>query len=88
LPTYRAGNDQVKAGDQRAALAAFNDGGDSIRRCSGSMDSSGSGSVGGGSSSKQRIDTGALKKLDQWRWMAKKRRLGIGSNPHGVGLYL
>jgi hypothetical protein len=73
LPTYRGGNNRGKANDERAARATFNGGGDSVRRCSGSRDSSGSGGVGGGSSSKQRISAGGLDKVDQWRWMARRR---------------
>jgi hypothetical protein len=88
LPTYRGGNDRGKADDERAARAAFNGGGDGIQRCSGSMDSSGSCGVGGGSSSKRQISAGGLDKVDQRRWMARRRRISIGSNPHGVGFYL
>jgi hypothetical protein len=88
LPPYRGGNDRWKASDKRAAQAAFNGSGDGIRRHSGSNDSSSSGGVGGGSSSKWWIGTGGLDKLVQWRWMDRRRRLGIASNPHRVGLYL
>jgi hypothetical protein len=88
LPTYRGGNDRGKAGDERAARAAFNDGGDGIRWCSSSKDSSDSGGVGGGSSSKRQIGAGGYNKVVQRRWMARRRRLGIGSSLHGVGLYL
>jgi hypothetical protein len=88
LPTYCGGNDLGKAGNEREARAAFNGGGDGVRRYSGSKDSSGSGDVGGGSSSKRKIGAGGLDKMVQRRWMARRWRLGIGSNPHGVGLYL
>jgi hypothetical protein len=69
LPTYRGGNDRRKASNERAARAAFNDGGDGVRQCSSSKDSSGSGGVGRGSSSKRRIGAGGLDKVDQQRWM-------------------
>jgi hypothetical protein len=88
LPTYHAGNGRGKAGDERAAWAAFNSGGDDVRWRFGSKDSSGNGDVGGGSSSKRWIGMGGLDKVVQRRWMARRRPLGIGSNTHGVGLYL
>jgi hypothetical protein len=88
LPTYRGGNDRGKSGDERAARAAFNGGGDDVRRRSGSKDSAGSGGVGGGSSSKRRISVGGLDKVVQRRWMARRRQVGIGSHPHGIGLHL
>jgi hypothetical protein len=88
LPTYRVENNRKKAGNEKASRAAFNGGRDGVRQCSGSMDSSDSGGVGAGSSSKWRIGAGGLDKVDQWRWMTTRRRLSIGSNPHGVGLYL
>jgi hypothetical protein len=88
LPIYRGGNDREKADDEKVAWEAFNDGGDGIQRCSSSKDSSVSGGVGGGNSSKRQISTGGLDMLDQRWWMARRRWLDIGSNPHGVGLYL
>jgi hypothetical protein len=65
LPTYRCGNDQGKADDERAARAAFNGGGDRVQWCFSSKYSSGSGGVGGGSSSKRRISVGGLYRVDQ-----------------------
>jgi hypothetical protein len=88
LPTYRGGNDREKADDEKAARVAFNGGRDGVRRHSSSKDSSGSGGVGGGSSSKQWIGTGSFGEVDQRRWLARRWRLGVGSNPHGVGIYL
>jgi hypothetical protein len=58
LPTYRSGNDRGKAGDERAARAVLNGGGDGVRWCSGSRGFSGRGGVGGGSSSKRWIGAG------------------------------
>jgi hypothetical protein len=52
----------------------FNDGGGSFRRCSGSKVRSDGGGAGGGSSSKHRIGTGGLDKVDHRRW-----RVGAGS---------
>jgi hypothetical protein len=88
LPSYHGGNDRGKADDERVAQTAFNGGGDGVRWCSGSNDSSGSSVVVRGSSSKRRIGVGGLDKVVQRRWMARRRQLSIGSNPHGVGLYL
>jgi hypothetical protein len=48
LPTYHGGNDQEKVGDEKAARAVFNDGGDSAQQCSSGV----------GSSFKQWIGTG------------------------------
>jgi hypothetical protein len=50
--TYRGGNDQGQASDERAARAVFNGGGDGVQWRSGSKGFFGSGGVGGGSSSK------------------------------------
>jgi hypothetical protein len=60
LPTYRGANDRGKAGDERAARAVFNGGGDDVRWRFGSKSFSGSGGVGGGSSSKWRINVGVF----------------------------
>jgi hypothetical protein len=76
LPTYHGGNDREKASDEKATWVAFNGGGD------------GSGGVGGGSSSKRWIGMGGFGEADQRRWVARRWRLGVGSNTHGVGLYL
>jgi hypothetical protein len=73
LTTYRGGNDREKASDKKAAHAAFNGGGDGVQRCFSSKDLSSSGSVRRGSSSKQWIGAGGLDKVDQWRWMARRR---------------
>jgi hypothetical protein len=86
FPTYRGGNDRGKAGDERAARAAFNTGGDAVWQCSGSKDSSGSGGVGGVPPPRDESAWEALTRRDQWRWMARRWRLGIGLNPHEVGL--
>jgi hypothetical protein len=58
LPTYHGGNDREKVGDERAAQAVFNGGGDGVQRCFSSKGFSDSGGVGGGSSSKRRIGAG------------------------------
>jgi hypothetical protein len=83
LPTYHGGNDRGKGSNERAAQAAFNGSADGIQRCSGFKDSSSNGGLGGGSSSKRRISVGSLDKVVQWRWMARKQQLDIGSNSHG-----
>jgi hypothetical protein len=74
LPTYRGGNDREKAGNEKAARAAFNGDGDGVQWRSSSKDSSGSGGVGGGSSSKQWIGTGGFGEAD----LARRWRLGVG----------
>jgi hypothetical protein len=88
LLTYHDGNDQGKAGDLRAARAAFNGGGDGVQWRTSSKNYSGSSGVGGGSSSKWQIGAGDPDKGDQQRWMATRRWLNIGSNLHRVGLCL
>jgi hypothetical protein len=71
-----------------AGWTTFNGGRGSFRWHSGSKVRSSDGRVGGGSSSKRRIGAGGLGKVEQWRWLARRRRLGVGLNSHGTGHYL
>jgi hypothetical protein len=50
------------------ACTIFNDGGDGIRRRSGSKDSYGGDGVGGGSSSKRWIGMGSSGVAARWQW--------------------
>jgi hypothetical protein len=68
LQTYRGENGPEEAGDGEVAQAVFNGGGDGVRRCSGSKDSSDGDAVGGGSSSKRRIRTGGSGVVARRRW--------------------
>jgi hypothetical protein len=77
LRTYCGENGPQEAGDGEAARAIFNGGGDGVRRCSGSKDSSGGDGVGGGSSSKRRIGTGGsgVAARRRWRGLAMAARV-------------
>jgi hypothetical protein len=66
----------------------FNGGGDGIRWHSASKDSFDRDGVGGGFSSKRRIDAGVLGEADQRQWLAQRRWLSVGSNLHGGRSYL
>jgi hypothetical protein len=77
LWTYCGENGPREAGDGEAARAVFNSGGDDVRRCSDSKDSSDGDGVGGGSSSKCWIGMGGsgLAARRRWRGSAMEARV-------------
>jgi hypothetical protein len=59
LLTSNDGNNRAMSDNEKVAQAVFNGGGDDVRWRSSSVDFSGGGGVGRGSSSKRRIGTGS-----------------------------
>jgi hypothetical protein len=74
--TYRGENGPWETDDGEAAQAVFNGGGDGVRQCSGSKDSSGDDGVGGGSSSKRLCVSAMTARV--WAKFAWDRALFIG----------
>jgi hypothetical protein len=68
LRTYHGENGPRETGDGEVAQVVFNSGGDGVRRCSGSKDSSDGDGVGGGSSSKRQIGTRGSGVAARWQW--------------------
>jgi hypothetical protein len=83
LRTHHGENGPWEAGDGEAAPAVFNGGGDDVWWLTGSKDSSGSGGVGEGSSSKWWIGAAARRQCHGSVMTAR-----VQSNSHGIGHYL
>jgi hypothetical protein len=88
LQTYHGENGRREAGDGEAARVVFNGGGDGVRRCSGSKDSSGSDSIGGGSSFKRRIGAGVFCVVARRQRRGPAMAARVWPNSHGIGYYL
>jgi hypothetical protein len=88
LRTYRGENGPQEAGDGEATRVVFNGGGDGVRRCSGSKDSSGGDGVGGGSSSKRRIGTGGSSVATRRRWGGSAMTARVWAKFARIGHYL
>jgi hypothetical protein len=76
LLTFGGGNDWEKTGDEKAAQAVFNGGGDGIRWCNGGKDFSDGGGVCWGSSSMRRHGLAMVARV--WVKFARDRVLFIG----------
>jgi hypothetical protein len=88
LRTYRGENGPQEASDREASQAVFNSGGDGVRRRFGSKDSSGGDGVGGGSSSKRRIDAGVLGAVARRQRRGSALAARVRPNLHGIWHYL